>query len=135
MDGQIDPFGQINDFECVDLIIYIFFALSAHVSRVIYWVLFDSYADQNDLFNLAPDFAAIQPILSANQINYCDRVTCVPGLFYDFYTTVNYTLDEARQLLTKIKQAWINENLRQTDVYFQNLIVNNIYSVMPYLNE
>lgn len=106
---------------------------SSNLTRVIYKVLFKNYADQNDLFNLDPNLDSILGVLTSNSIAVCDRIKCIPALFYDFYSLINYTnLDDARrQLLSPIRQAWIIENFRQMDYVFQSLIYDNIYSVIP----
>lgn len=99
-------------------------------------MLFRNYADQNDLFNLRPDLDSILNVLVANfNIAVCDRVKCIPALFYDFYTLTNFTVDDARASLSLVRLAWIIQNFKQADYVFQSRLYADIYSVIPYLDK
>lgn len=95
-------------------------------------MLFRNYADHNGLFNLQPDLDSTLNVLVKNyNIGVCDRIKCIPALFYDFFSLTNYTVDEARQSLSLIRLAWIIQNYKQMDYVFQSLIYSDIYSVIP----
>lgn len=109
------------------------FFSSSYLTRVIYKALFNNYADQNDLFNLQPNMDSVSNVLVKNfNISVCDRINCIPALFYDFYTLTNYTLAQARQaFLSQIRLAWTIQNFKQMDYTFQSLIYTDIYSIIP----
>jgi hypothetical protein len=56
----------------------------------------------------------------------------LPAQFYDFYTSRNLTVSEAVILINGIKQAWATQNFRVYDIFFQNQLVENIFSVIAY---
>ena len=91
-------------------------------------------------------------IVVNNQSQVCTQATCIPALFYDFYTNENVTLlnqarlvstrlkskrtltvsTTANQLNQEIEQAWIAYNLQATIPAFQNSLNAKIYSIIPY---
>lgn len=106
-----------------------------YMTRIIYRVLFRSYADQNALFNLVPPIQTLKSTLANNGLTLYDGVSTntLPALFYDFYMLNQLSLSQARQnLIDKIKEAWTIMNSRQSDLYFQSLLRVDIYSVIQY---
>ena len=95
-------------------------------------MLFNSFADQQDLFTSIPDYNSVGSALNANNIPFCDTRVCLATQFYDFYTTKNLTNDDAKLLINQIITAWINENFKQDDTNFKNAIQVGIFNVVPY---
>ena len=121
---------------------------SSSLTRIIYSSLFNSFADFNSLFSYLP---TSQPVIVVNnQSQVCTQATCIPALFYDFYTNENVTLlnqarlvstrlkskrtltvsTTANQLNQEIEQAWIAYNLQATIPAFQNSLNAKIYSII-----
>ncbi len=109
-----------------------YFILSSYLTRIIYSVYFNNYADQNDLFTFKPSEPIIQSNLLSYNVSNCDPNSCLPVLFYDFYTKNNLTLNQAKNLVFGIKQAWFEQNSKLSQDFYRSILNLNIYSVIAY---
>lgn len=105
------------------------------MTRVIYSGLFNSYADQNDLFSRTPTLMTYQ-INNLNrsrfEIPVCKDTSCIPALFYDYFTENSINIAETSKLVFGTRDAWFKQNNKQSDLGFQRQLDVKMQSVIPY---
>lgn len=105
------------------------------MSKIFYKVLFNNYADQNDLFNLVPSENIIKQKLENSGYKQCLLPTCQPIQFFDFFSTMNYSREKISELLNQISDAWVIQNVRENDPLFKLQLVNDLYRIIPYISK
>lgn len=104
------------------------------MTKVLYKILFNQFADQNDLFNLEPTEDLLRSNLEQNSYQLCSLPNCQPVQFFNFFSTKNYSKSEISELVKNIKEAWILQNPQNRELDFEQLLVNNFYRLVPYKN-
>ncbi|RNA26580.1 hypothetical protein BpHYR1_018519, partial [Brachionus plicatilis] len=105
----------------------------ANLSKIGYKILFNKFADQNDLFDLEPN-ELLKSNLEQASYKLCSLPECQPVQFFNFFSTKNYTKSEIDELAENVKKSWILQNPLDAQTDLEQLIINNIYRIVPYKN-
>jgi hypothetical protein len=107
-----------------------------NITRIIYKVDINDYCEYNELFVKAPPNSEIDARLDQLQIAHCgynNNNNCTAVQFYDFYVkNTLLSMNQSNEIVTKVKQAWIDQNNRHNDIQFRNSMKANLYSLTLY---